>query len=166
MKHLTFSHQAKVYKNAMEAGNTVQLMSERATDSCAVAYAPYSGFKVGAIIKLENGEMVSGSNQENAAYPSGLCAERVAVFSAGSSFPGIKMTEIFIQIDPGPGRLGFPAAPCGACRQVMLEYEEKQGAPLKIYCRGTGPEVLCFESVNELLPFSFGKTHLNLSHSA
>src|SRR5690554_7087575 len=97
------------------------------------AYAPYSRFKVGAALLLDSGEVITGNNQENAAYPSGLCAERVVVFSAGANFPGQTMTALTITIRSESRKIGEPLAPCGACRQSLLEYEQKQKSPLSIY---------------------------------
>ena len=99
------------------------------------SYAPYSGFNVGAAVRLEDGTIVKGSNQENSAYPSGLCAERTAMFSAGASHPGKAMVSIAVA-----GGFNFtiddtPCTPCGACRQVMAEYQTKGGKPLKVIDR-------------------------------
>jgi cytidine deaminase len=119
------------------------------------AYAPYSEFKVGASILLEDGTIFSGSNQENAAYPSGLCAERVAIFSCGAQFPDLKIKVMAITCDLD--RLSLPdiLAPCGACRQSICEYESRQNQPIKILLRCPGNMVLEFHSIEDLLPFSF-----------
>ena len=117
------------------------------------AYAPYSGFQVGAAVLLEDGAIVIGSNQENAAYPSGLCAERVALFSAGAQFPNLKVKSIAIAAITNNMQVEH-VAPCGACRQVLLEAENRCGNPIQIVLCGT-EEVKVIGSAKELLPVSF-----------
>lgn len=124
------------------------------------AYAPYSGFFVGAAVLLENGEIVRGSNQENAAYPSGLCAERVAVFAASAMFPGVPMTMIAISTKTSGVQSANPVAPCGACRQVMLEYEELQQKPIKVFLSSESGKVTIIEKVLDLLPLAFSGSNL------
>lgn len=118
------------------------------------AYAPYSRFRVGAAALLDNGEVVSGSNQENAAYPSGLCAERVTVFYANSRYPDTAITHLFIVAETDEGLLRQPVTPCGACRQVLIETEKRQGSPIRIYLAGRDT-VWCIASAAELMPLSF-----------
>lgn len=116
------------------------------------AYAPYSQFRVGAALRLVNDKIITGNNQENGAYPSGLCAERVAFFQAASRFPGNGISCMaIVASDPGPE----PAAPCGACRQVMLEYEQKQGTGIRILLATQQGMVRVIRSVSELLPLYF-----------
>jgi cytidine deaminase len=124
------------------------------------AYAPYSGFYVGAAVLLENGEIVLGSNQENAAYPSGLCAERVAVFAASSKYPDIKIKAIAISGNSKTRDIDHPVTPCGACRQVMLEYEVKQEEPVKVYLSGHSGKIYIIGKVQDLLPLSFTSKEL------
>lgn len=129
-----------------------QKLVMKAKENREHAYAPYSAYNVGAAILLENGEIVNGSNQENAAYPSGLCAERVALFSAGAVHPGQKVVAIAI-ITSKHGDL--PAASCGACRQVMMESENRQREEIKVIMADDEGNVLVSNSVSALLPFSF-----------
>lgn len=118
------------------------------------AYAPYSHFHVGAAVRLNDGTIVKGANQENAAFPSGICAERTAMFSAGASYPTKDMTEIAIA-GGVMGKLGsHPAAPCGACRQVMAQYQAKSGKPMAILLV-SAQNILKFKRVDDLLPFIF-----------
>ena len=124
------------------------------------AYAPYSGFYVGAAVLLENGEIVLGSNQENAAYPSGLCAERVAVFAASAKYPEIKIKSIAISGNSKSRDIDHPVTPCGACRQVLLEYEVKQDEPVKVYLSGHSGKIYIIEKVQDLLPLSFTSKEL------
>ena len=119
------------------------------------AYAPYSGFLVGASVLLENGEVINGSNQENVAYPSGLCAERVALFYAGAKFPDVKINTVAISVLSKNFEVKDVISPCGACRQVMAEYEDKQHRPIKVILHSPTDEVLITNRVEDLLPFMF-----------
>lgn len=124
------------------------------------AYAPYSKFRVGAAILLDNGEIVLGSNQENAAYPSGLCAERVAIFYAGANFPDAKILKIAISATSDLSSNTTPIPPCGSCRQSIAEYEFKQETPIEIYFMGEVGMVYKSNSLKNLLPFTFDKNFL------
>lgn len=119
------------------------------------AYAPYSQFNVGAALRLANGKVVEGSNQENAAYPSGLCAERVAIFAASSQYPEITVEAMAIAVSTKKFDVNEPLSPCGGCRQVLMEYRHRQKSPMRIILAGTGNIVWIFEDVSALLPFSF-----------
>ena len=120
------------------------------------AYAPYSRFHVGAALLLDNGKIVIGSNQENAAYPSGLCAERVAIFHAGAVYPDAKILKMAITAASEQRVVSEPIPPCGGCRQSIAEYELKQDEPIEIWFMGeTGP-VYKSESLRNLLPMVFG----------
>jgi cytidine deaminase len=124
------------------------------------AYAPYSKFQVGAAILLANQGIVIGSNQENAAYPSGLCAERVAIFQAGALYPNVEILKIAITATSLNNPVLSPIPPCGACRQSMAEYEIKQEKPIQIYFMGENGEVHLSSSLKNLLPFGFEKKYL------
>jgi cytidine deaminase len=119
------------------------------------SHSPYSNFRVGAAILLESGEIILGSNQENAAYPSGLCAERVAIFSCGAQHPKKKILAIAISASTSKFDLKEILAPCGACRQSMLEFEYKQKSNIKILLKGADRQVVEFASVKDLLPIPF-----------
>ena len=119
------------------------------------AYAPYSGFLVGASVLLDNGEIVNGSNQENVAYPSGLCAERVALFYAGARYPDVKVKTIAVSVLSKNFEVTDVISPCGACRQVMAEYEDKQEQSIKVILHSPTDEVLIANTVEDLLPFMF-----------
>ncbi|MBI3501426.1 MAG: cytidine deaminase [Bacteroidetes bacterium] len=120
-----------------------KLLSE-AKKSAVNAYAPYSKFKVGSAVLLENGKIISGNNQENAAYPSGLCAERVALFFSSSQYPNEKIKAIAIT-----------HVPCGACRQAILEYETKQKSPVRIIIQKEKNKILIAQEISHLLPLAF-----------
>lgn len=119
------------------------------------AYAPYSKFHVGAAVRLANGAIVTGNNIENAAYPSGLCAERVTMFSAMAQYPGVAFEALAVTAHSLSKLIDEPVAPCGACRQVMVEVEQLSKQPLRVICQGeTGP-VMVFEGIESLMPFIF-----------
>ncbi len=124
-----------------------------ATQAVSTAYAPYSKFKVGAAVLLADGKVVKGSNQENMAYPSGLCAERVALFSASAGFPGVQVVSIAVAADPlAPDAT---VTPCGACRQVMMEYEKLYEHPIRIITGAVKGPITVVENAGALLPLSF-----------
>lgn len=124
------------------------------------AYAPYSKFTVGAAVLLGNNSIVTGNNQENMAYPSGLCAERVALFSASSQYPDIEVKSIAIFAGNFNFPLHQPVSPCGACRQCLLEYEIRQEAPIEILMAGNKSDVYLIPSVKSLLPLHFHENRL------
>ena len=120
--------------------------------ACDTAYAPYSKFHVGAAVRMSDGTIVRGSNQENVAYPSGLCAERTALFAASATYPGKAMESIAI-VGRNPDLTA--ASPCGACRQVMAEQESKQGKKMRVLCYHSEDKIVIFEGIKSLLPFVF-----------
>ena len=129
-------------------------LAEAAIDAMKGSYAPYSHFNVGAAVRLSNGVIVKGANQENAAFPSGLCAERTAMFSASASYPDKAMVSIAIA-GGVMGRLAkAPATPCGACRQVMAQYQLKGGKPMSVIMVGDG-QIWKFDKVDDILPLIF-----------
>ena len=140
---------------------SVEEMSASDRDLCRAAvealegsYAPYSHFHVGAAVRLSDGTVVKGANQENAAYPSGLCAERTAMFSAGANYPGLDIVSIAI-VARQDGRIcSEPVAPCGACRQVMIQYQNKAGKPMSVILVGAD-HIKKFARVDDILPLIF-----------
>lgn len=132
---------------------------ECAKEASLKAYAPYSQFRVGAAALLDNGEIVSGSNQENAAYPSGTCAERTTLFYAGAQYPQNAVTKLAIAAYKGNDFTATPTAPCGACRQVILETEHRYETPIEIILYGK-EKTYIITSIESLLPLCFGKTDL------
>ncbi len=127
----------------------------QAVKTAQTAHAPYSEFYVGAAIELENGVVICGSNQENAAFPSGLCAERVAFFTAGAQYPGVKIRSLAITAQSVKHNATNPAVPCGACLQVLREVEKRQKTAISVILKGMGNEVFKAESIAHFLPFSF-----------
>lgn len=149
-----------IFQNEDELSQNEQKLLSAAGHARESAYAPYSHFKVGAAVLLENGETVIGSNQENASYPSGLCAERVAVFQAGARFPGVAIISIAISAASEEHEVAVPAAPCGNCRQSIIEYEQKQKSPISILLKGEkGPIYKC-SSLADILPLAFNSSFL------
>ena len=137
-----------------------QDLVNNAKSSLNDAYAPYSGFQVGASILLENGKTINGSNQENIAYPSGLCAERVAIFYASSNYPNTKIIKMAISVKAVDFNINDVISPCGACRQVIAEYEENQNYPIQIILHSPNNDVMIFDRVQDLLPFLFKSPNL------
>ena len=126
-----------------------------AEQSVDAAYAPYSHFKVGAAVLLENGKIIHGNNQENMAFPSGLCAERVAIFAASSAHPGIKINAIAITAKSAEFPVEEPVTPCGGCRQSLIEYENNQKSPIRVILGCETGKIIVVERVGDLLPLSF-----------
>lgn len=129
-------------------------LAQAAVEAASNAYAPYSNFNVGAAIRLSNGEIVTGSNQENAAFPSGLCAERTAMFYAASHYPDAAMLSLAVAACKDGKLCGIPATPCGACRQVMAEYQDRGGHKLEIIMVGA-EKIWKFSCVDDILPLIF-----------
>ncbi len=143
-----------------ELGAADQILFREAREATRTSYSPYSNFCVGAALRLEDGTIVRGSNQENAAFPSGLCAERTAVFTAAVQHPGKRIDTIAIVACPAESRQFVPISPCGSCRQVLLEYEQKQGSPMRVLMDGENDQVTVFPSAAALLPNGFSAEHL------
>ncbi len=147
-----------VYRKATnpdELSPSEKSLFNHALDALETAYAPYSQFKVGCAVRLSNGKIVIGSNQENMAYPSGLCAERVAIFSASAQYPGVPIQELAVVAKPLTNDSELTISPCGSCRQVMMEYERVQNEPMKIITgSATGP-IFCTHDAGALLPLAF-----------
>lgn len=131
-----------------------RLVAEAAISATASSYAPYSGFNVGAAVMLEDGEIIIGSNQENAAYPSGLCAERTAMFYAGAHRPDKAIVKIAIAGGQNGVLCSDPATPCGACRQVMAQYQARGGRPMEVILVG-GERIWKFSKVDDIMPLIF-----------
>lgn len=149
-----------VYQDKQDLPSEVLHLLEKAIAIRANAYAPYSKFRVGCAVLLDNNQIVVGANQENAAYPSGLCAERVAIFQAGSLFPEAKFVKMAISATADEKPVVEPIPPCGSCRQSIAEYEIKQETPIEIYFTGESGAVYQSESLKNLLPFMFDKKFL------
>jgi cytidine deaminase len=140
---------------ATELVDSDQALISMARDAMGRAYAPYSRFPVGAALRLSNGQVIVGNNQENASYPNGLCAERVAMFAAAASHPDVAFESLAVVT-----RSDSLVSPCGICRQTMLEYTDRFGKSFKLIVAGAGNDVLVFEDASALLPLGFSSRHL------
>jgi cytidine deaminase len=160
MRKIDISTTALIYKDILELSSEDKMLMEKAIEIRKTAYAPYSKFSVGAALLLENNQIILGNNQESAAYPSGMCAERVAIWKAGSSFPGIKIKKLAISASSTISKVNKPIGPCGACRQTLSEYEINQKQPFAVLFMGEIGEVVKTESLLSLLPFSFDSSYL------
>jgi cytidine deaminase len=149
-----------VYDDIKDIPQDVQQLMKKASEARDNAYAPYSKFLVGASLLLDNGEVVSGSNQENASYPSGLCAERTAIYYSGANFPEARILKMAIIAGSTKNKTSKPIPPCGACRQAIAEYEIKQESPIEIYFMGETGKVVKSNSLANLLPLLFDKSVL------
>lgn len=124
------------------------------------AYAPYSNFRVAAAVLLANGEVVTGTNQENAAFPVGICAEGTALSAASALYPDVAIKKIAITVKSGTHIIDHPVAPCGICRQRLLEYENRFNSPIEILLTGQTGEVYSINTVKDILPLNFSKSDL------
>lgn len=155
MKKFTITSTVEEYASPSELNADDQTLLEKAREAGRNAYAPYSAFYVGAALRLANGVVVTGSNQENVAYPSGLCAERVAIFHAGATYPDVAVDTIAVNCTSTRFTVDRPLSPCGACRQVIAEYERKGGKDIRILLSGETGAVYAVASIRDLLPLSF-----------
>ena len=143
------------FENHLGLSKTELMMLEKAKLSSEKAYSPYSKFNVGASVLLQNGSVLVGNNQENVAFPSGMCAERVVLFNAGANFSNERIQSILIVSKGDLLSKEQVITPCGACRQVILESEKRQGAPIKVILTSQSGRVIVFASASDLVPFSF-----------
>lgn len=160
MKEITLETRLTLFESTNELPTEDKKLIKKAFEALQKAYAPYSSFRVGAAVLLENGQIIQGNNQENAAYPSGLCAERVAVFYAGAQWPGVKILKLAVAASSGLAAGDLPVPPCGACRQSVLEYEVKQNEPIEILFTGASGPVVKSIGMQALLPMAFQASFL------
>ena len=160
MKKIKIESTLILYDAVEELTIPVQKLIKKAAKAREKAYAPYSHFLVGAALELENGVIVLGNNQENASYPSGLWAERTAIYYAGAEFPNQKILRMAIVAGSTKNPTTEPIPPCGACRQALSEYEVKQSKPFELYFMGTSGKIASSKSVENILPWTFDKTVL------
>lgn len=145
-----------------ELSSAERQLLDAAKEACFRAYAPYSNFRVGAAVMLDNGLIVAGNNQENAAYPSGTCAERCAIFYANANYPANAVSAIAIVAMDSSGSVTLsPVSPCGACRQVLLETENRYATPIRILLCGA-KKVYVIESARSLLPLQFDVQNISI----
>lgn len=160
MKENKFEFQYEVYNDSSELTEGDASLLAKARKVTAQAYAPYSNFHVGAVAILENGETVSGTNQENASYPVGICAERVLLGSIATLHPDVPVRTIAISYNSKEVKSDHPISPCGMCRQALLEYETRTSKPIRLILSGQEGKVFIITTVRSLLPFAFTSDEL------
>lgn len=147
-------------RNYKELNDLDKALIDKAVSMTYTAYAPYSGFLVGAAAQLTNGVILGGSNQENASYPLCMCGERVALYNAAANYPEVSIDTLAIVARNPKKKLTQPVSPCGACRQVISEYESRYGSDIRIILKGETDDVIEFSTIKELLPYGFDDTFL------
>lgn len=155
MKKSTFEFAYSVYDDISELTEADAWLLKEAREVTEQAYAPYSNFHVGAVAMLENGEVIAGTNQENASYPVGICAERVLLGSVATLHPNVPIKSIAVSYNSGDGKSDHPISPCGMCRQAILEYESRTNHPIRLILSGQEGKVYIIEDASNLLPFAF-----------
>jgi len=156
MKQQSLKIETRVFENLEELPGTDIALINNALEAAKGAHAPFSGYHVGAALRLADGAIVTGNNQESVAFPSGLCAERVALFYAASQFPDIPIQKIAIVAVRDGVVQESPVTPCGACRQVMIEQESRGGIPMEVILFGSA-EIRIIDRATDLLPFPFNQ---------
>lgn len=160
MQHNKFEFTYKVFASAGELNAADAALLETARNITSAAYAPYSKFYVGAAALLANGVVVTGTNQENASYPVGICAERVLLGTLAGLYNGVAVQSMAISYKSDTVNSDHPISPCGMCRQALLEYETRVSSPIRLILAGQTGEVYIIETVQQLLPFAFTSNEL------
>ncbi len=160
MQKEEYKFSISIYDSIDELSQSDSLLLSKARSVTRFAYAPYSNFQVAAVALLSNGEFVSGTNQENASYPAGICAERVLLSSASSQFPGVAIEAVAIAYNNLNGKSDRPISPCGICRQSFSEFQHRTKTPIRIILSGMEGKVQIIENAADLLPLVFGSNDL------
>lgn len=160
MKENKFEFQYEVFDDISQLNEQDARLLKEAQSITNQAYAPYSNFHVGAVAMLENGDTVAGTNQENASYPVGICAERVLLGSASTMHPNVSIQTIAISYNSKTVKSDHPISPCGMCRQALLEYETRVKKPIRLILGGMEGKVMIISSARQLLPFAFTSDEL------
>ena len=160
MEKKEFAFSFEVYGSAEELNRDDAALLRQARESTKKAYAPYSRFRVGAAARLLNGEIVTGANQENAAFPAGLCAEGVLLATASSLYPGMAIDTLAVSYDNERGPSNRPISPCGICRQSLQEFEQRTGRPVRLIMSGMEGKVFIIPQASLLLPLAFSADEL------
>lgn len=160
MEVQNFTISYETFSNISQVEEADQQLCSRAVDAMATSHSPYSKFRVGTAILLADGEIVLGSNQENVAYPSGLCAERVALFGIGANKPNAIIKKMAITAQTDLFKIVNPVTSCGACLQVMIEVEKRQNSPIEVLFYCIDGQILKVKSVKSLIPFAFVEDRL------
>lgn len=162
MNIVNFNISYETYDRIAELSAVDQILCDKAKEALTTSYSPYSKFKVGTSVLLADGRIILGSNQENVAYPSGLCAERVALFTIGSNYPGVTVKAMAITAFTENFKIENPVTSCGACLQVMAEQEQRQKAPIEVLFYCIDGKIIKVKSVESLLPFGFVEDRLSV----
>lgn len=160
MKERKFEFSFEVYDSIDELDAEDRQLLTEARDATDRAYAPYSNFRVGAAAKLENGQIVTGTNQENASYPVGICAERVLLSAVSSLYPGVPVTTMAVSYQSNKVKSDHPISPCGMCRQALLEFEGRTSKLIRLVLAGIKGKIYVIRSVSQLLPLAFRSEEL------
>ena len=160
MRPIISQSQLIAYESEQELDPRRAQLLARAKQAAVNAYAPYSKFRVGSAVLLSNGQIIIGSNQENAAYPLTMCGERVAIFAASAMYPHEKIEKVAITIISEKANINRPVTPCGACRQTLLENEYRTQADIELILQGDVGEVYVVKTVKDILPFIFDASFL------
>jgi cytidine deaminase len=151
----SFQFEYEKYASLEELNEADRALLKKAHEAASSAYAPYSNFKVGAAAEMQNGETITGSNQENISFPAGLCAEGVVLAAAASKFPGMPIRQLAITYQSSKENNSAPIAPCGICRQSLQEFKERTGSPVKLIMGAINGSVIVVNDAASLMPFSF-----------
>ena len=160
MKVIIIASTLLVAEHIRELGETDKMLLLRAKEAAKDAYAPYSNFKVGSAVLLENGHVFIGNNQENAAYPSTMCGERNAIFAAAANYPKVPIKSVAITVISANKGVDKPVPPCGACRQVIYENECRHQNNIRIILQGDSGAIYLIKSVKDILPIHFDASYL------
>src|SRR4030095_3265868 len=160
MRKGAYSFSFEEYEDIAELGQIEAALLKTARKLTANAYAPYSQFLVGAVARLQNGEIITGTNQENASFPVGLCAERALMAAAATLYPDVPIEVMAISYKSNNGNSNHPISPCGMCRQAMQEFEERTGSPIKLVLGGQEGKIIVLKSSAMLLPLAFTANEL------
>jgi cytidine deaminase len=160
MKLTSINIPVQIFPDSTTLDPADALLLEAARQATGSAYAPYSRFRVGAALRLSNGNILTGSNQENASFPAGICAERVVLSAASAGFPGIAITDLALTYINESGTGNRPISPCGICRQTLAEYEQRFGRSIRLILGGISGEIFIINRATDLLPFAFSNEEL------
>jgi cytidine deaminase len=161
LKNASLHIPVQIFQDFTELDPSDALLLEAAREATVHAYAPYSEFRVGAAVRLINGQILSGSNQENASFPAGICAERVVLSAASASFPGTAIMSLALTYINKSSTSNRPISPCGICRQTLAEYEQRFNHPIRLILGGISGEIFILNRATDLLPFAFSKQELD-----
>jgi cytidine deaminase len=151
----SFQFEYEKYASLEELNEDDRALLKKAHEAASFAYAPYSDFKVGAAAEMQNGEIITGSNQENVSFPAGLCAEGVVMAAAASKFPGMPIRRLAITYQSSKENNSGPIAPCGICRQSLQEFKERTNSPVKLIMGAINGSIIVVNDASSLMPFSF-----------